>query len=703
MARSFYRPGAQSTARDLTGGNPFYHEPSATWYANLERDGRLYQRRWRIGPGGQEVAVQESQVDYVMGSGNHARTFLHRTERGALLELPLGWYAEKGGVWAMSPGHDREYTLPPRPIAYECMFCHNAYPRIPAGHGEPGSEALYVGALPEGIDCQRCHGPGANHVRLAQTAGSRVEQVRQAIVNPARLPAERQMEVCMQCHLETTSLPLPHAIRLYGREPFGYRPGEPLSGFQLFFDHAPGSPYRDDFEIAHSAYRLRRSRCFLESAGRLTCTTCHNPHDIPHGAEANAHYNAVCGQCHATALRPAVAAGRHPSDADCVACHMPRRRAQDVVHAAMTDHLIARRPPLGDLLAPRAERPDFDGNQYHGAVVPYDLPASPPTADRELYLAVAQVTQRANLAGGLPRLAAAVAARKPARPEFYLELGQAWLAGGNKAAAIQAFTEAVRREPASPVAALDLADALSEAGQTTRAASVLHRALETSPAEPLLWYQLGIAEAAAGHDDDAIAAYRKAVALDPDLAEAHNLLGESLAGQGDLDGAEENFRRALQTNPDLPEALGNLGHLLAAGKRLDQAVYYFARSVQLKPNDAEVRINYSVTLAGLERFDEAERQIEAAVRADPKSPEARNFHGTLLARGGNSDEALREYLEATRLRPDFALAHLNAGRVLAAKGDRVQAAQHFREALRSGNENVQRQAAEELRRLGGQR
>jgi hypothetical protein len=198
MARSFFRLQAQNVTEDLARGNPFYHRLSETWYAMEKRGDEYFQRRWRIGPDGREAEVQESRIDYVMGSGNHARTYLHRTARGALIELPLAWYPENGGTWAMSPGQDRDYTLPPRTIAYECMFCHNSYPQIPPGHEEPGSEALYAGRLPEGIDCQRCHGPGADHIKVAQSGAASVEEIRKAIVNPARLPRERQMEVCLQ-------------------------------------------------------------------------------------------------------------------------------------------------------------------------------------------------------------------------------------------------------------------------------------------------------------------------------------------------------------------------------------------------------------------------------------------------------------------------------------------------------------------------
>jgi hypothetical protein len=93
------------------------------------------------------------------------------------------------------------------------------------------------------------------------------------IVNPSRLGKERAMEVCMQCHLETTSALLPNVIRRFDRGPFSYRPGEPLSAFQLSFDHAPGSGREGKFEIVSSVYRLRQSKCFLESNGELGCTT----------------------------------------------------------------------------------------------------------------------------------------------------------------------------------------------------------------------------------------------------------------------------------------------------------------------------------------------------------------------------------------------------------------------------------------------
>jgi len=690
MARSFHRLADAPETR-------LHHQPSDTWYAMGRKDGKVVQRRWRVDPSGAEVLADESSVDYVMGSGNRVRTYLHRTPRGALIELPLAWYAENGGTWAMEPGYDGETLPPPRQIGYQCMFCHNAYPRIPAGHEEPGAEPLYTGTLPDGIDCQRCHGPASEHVRAARQ-GAGADAVRRAIVNPARLSADRQMEVCLQCHLETTSQPLPNAIVRYDRGPFSYRPGDPLAGFELFFDRAPGSGHDDDFEIAHSAYRFRKSQCFLKSSGRLTCTTCHNPHDIPRSAAAAQRYNSVCRQCHETGLRTAVAGGKHTADTGCITCHMPKRRTEDVVHAVMTDHFIRRRRPPGDLLAPIPERPEFFANPYRGELTPYYPAEVAPEGKTALYQAVAQVTQGSN-SRGVAMLAGEIARQKPAESQFYVELGQAWLSAGNAKAAVGQFEQAARIKPNSPVIALNLADALTESGQAGRAIAMLERGVQFVQDDPLRWYQLAISRDESGDDSQAVAALEKCLHLDPDLAEAHNLLGEKLAAAGNFDGAAAEFQSALRIEPDFSEALGNYGRILAARRDYMRAAYYFARSVRLKPGNADVLRNYAVALAGEGRLADAQHTIDAALQTDPNSADAHCFKGTLLELQGLHKEALAQFLAAIALKPGFGLAYLNAGRTLAAQGDLARAKEYLVQAAASEDPAVKSQAAALLRQM----
>ncbi len=607
MGRSFYRPRPENTVEDYTRNNRFHHAPSDTWYAMSMRDGRYYQRRWQIGFNGRETNAQELEIDYVMGSGNHVRTYLHRTARGTLIELPLAWYPQKG--WAMNPGYDTDHFVAPRQIAYECMFCHNAYPRIPDASLEPGDEPVYAD-LPEGIDCQRCHGPGGDHVRAAQVPGAPTENVRRAIVNPARLKPERQMEVCMQCHLQTTSFRLPASIRRFDFGPFAYRAGEPLANFMIFFDRAPGQS-NDRFEIVSSAYRLRQSQCFLRSAGALTCLTCHDPHKP---ASAGAPYDRACRTCHAALFTELVSSGRHTAQTGCPACHMPKRRTDDVVLAVMTDHLIQRRRPARDLLAPIPERHETDATAYHGEVVPYYPPDFVPGDENALYAAVAQVKNKSNLTAGIARLTDEIAKQKPRNVEFYLELGEAWHNQGDEEKAAQAFGDSAWRDPNCAYALRRSAVARAASGDRIHAQQALERAVQTAPDDARGWYEMGLLDADLGKKSESLAALRKAVALDPDLAPAWNSLGSVEAESGDGPTAEQAFRAALRINPDAADAEANLATLLAGRGELNEAIWLFQRSFRRRPDNALARANYGVALARLNRLPEARHELEAAIK-----------------------------------------------------------------------------------------
>ena len=623
MARSFSRPTTANTIGEIKNPVAFYHKPSGSYFTVAERNGRFYQRRYQIGFDGKETNSIEKEIHFVLGSGNHARAFLSRTERNTLIELPLAWYGEKNGYWAMNPAYDRpDHPSFTRAITHGCMFCHNGIPDVGVENQRSGAEPVFPERLPEGIDCQRCHGPGGKHVDLAESA-AKVEEVRQAIVNPSHLNADRQVEVCMQCHLETTSFRLPNSIARFNRAPFSYQPGEPLGDFVLHFDEAPGFGREDKFEIAGAAYRLRRSACFMKSEGRLGCTTCHNPHDIPRGEQATGHYTNVCRQCHST--------GQHTKSGDCIGCHMPKRRTDDAVHVVMTDHYIQRRRPARDLLAPVAERRETDENGYRGPVVLY-YPSSIQGPDRDLYLAVAQVSQKSNLNQGIQDLRAAIDKHRPDHIEFYLHLADAWKDSGKLDESLPIYEEAVRREPKSPVALQRLGFALRSAGQSARGAEVLKQALSVDARDAASWHQLGLVYLDQGSPSEALSAFQKAVEVDPDLFEAHNSIGGIWLESGKLTQAEPAFREAIRIRPDYAEAHSNLANVLASTNRFEEARYHFETAFQFKPDFAPAHFNYAVALSKMNRFAEAQRQMEIALKLDPNFRQAQEALQILKSR-----------------------------------------------------------------------
>ena len=688
MARSFarLRPDAPSDAdtpggalADFTKRNRVYHKASDRTYTMVERDGRMYQRRHQIGLDGRETNALELEAHYVIGSGNHARTFLHRSADGRLLQMPVTWYAERGGYWAMSPGYDKRAHLEfRRAIDVGCMSCHNGYPRGtvrddgsgpkfgPASPGGVASSSGAAGDLPEGIDCQRCHGPGQAHV-AAIKRGDVAAGVR-AIVNPANLDRERQLEACMQCHLESTSSPLPFQVRRYEQPPFSYIPGKPLSDYFIHFDHAPGTPGRDDkFEIAGGAYRLRKSACFQRS--EMTCGTCHDPHDIPRGSKAVDRYVAACRSCH-DAPHPdgAPRVAGMSAGAMCLDCHMPKRRTDDAVHVVMTDHYIQRRQSRRDLLAERSEA-DSLADEYRGEVVLYHPPTLPSTPENDLYLAVAQVQQGSNLTSGIPRLEDAIAKHRPARPEFHYELARAYSATGNHEAAIRWFREALRRDANFVPALKELATAAMAGGNLADAAGALERAVELSPADANAVADLGNVYLRQDRRDAAQAAFQRALALEPAMPRTHNMAGLAALKNGSAELAETHLREAIRLQPDLREAHNNLGNLLAGRKAYAEAGYHFEQALASDPNYVEAHHSYGVVLA--------------LMRAYPR--------------------AMVELAETVRLAPDLMLARLDLADVLAAMGRRQESRVHLEVAARSSDAEVRQAASAALRALEGTR
>ena len=538
MGRSFYLPSPDKMAADWAAAT-FYHEPSDRHYEMFRRGDSFYIRRYQLEEG-RRVRVLERQVTHVMGSGERARSYLHQTPNGRLYELPVALYSQEQ-AWAMAPGYDRpNHPDFGRQVNHKCMFCHNGYPDVAPERSRPGwdGDVIFPKSLPLGIDCQRCHGPGARHAESARA---------EDVVQPAKLSPTRSLEVCMQCHFETTTFRLPDSLRRFGRSFYSYEAGEPLGDYIVHFDHAPGSGRDEKFEIVSSAYRLRQSQCFLASARKMTCLNCHDPHQRPEPGERAAYYRDRCLTCHS-------ALGDHARASDCIACHMPLRRTEDVVHVAMTDHKIVRRPPSGDLLAPLEEKTDAE-QIYRGEVVQAYPPAS--NGD-DVYFGVAQVKDKANLEAGIRSLETALAADPVEAPEPWFELAEALQAFGRGKHAEEAYRRSLAADAEFPQGWNNLANLLAEQGRLDDAVEAYGRALALAPYDAEIHVNLGLALIDASQLALAIDSFRAAVAANPADPEGHASLGAALLSLGRLAEARAELETALTLKPNHPQARGNL-------------------------------------------------------------------------------------------------------------------------------------------------
>ncbi len=223
-------------------------------------------------------------VMWLLGSGTHAQTPIsvdEQTQSG--VEFRWSYLAHEDAL-GTTPDHERfddfrEGTIEcfGRPLdsagIRACLACHttlNPPPQLPI------LQSLYV----SNVGCERCHGPRKKHVE--QAYAGLAEETKPLLQYES---ASAYMDACAQCHRDETKV-------------------------------SPQSPPHE--LVRFQPYGLKRSRCYLESSGNMTCSTCHDPHDtVSHDRIA---YKDQCQRCH----QPGTASVCPESPAgNCVECHMP--------------------------------------------------------------------------------------------------------------------------------------------------------------------------------------------------------------------------------------------------------------------------------------------------------------------------------------------------------------------------------------------
>ena len=218
--------------------------------------------------------VVEIPLEWAFGAGEQAVTFVSRIDSDWYLEHYFSFY-RAGNALAATPGQGSKTpkTLPeaaglvykaldPNVGIVGCFQCHSTGTVATTGNAIQPAEP--------GVHCEACHGPGYDHSRAG----------RGSISNPRRLSPEALNRFCGTCHRT---------------------PGAP--GTEIDWNFA--------WNVRHQPVYLSQSACFRKSAGKLSCLSCHAPHQPLEHDEAA--YNRVCASCHAAA---------HPGN--CVDCHMPR-------------------------------------------------------------------------------------------------------------------------------------------------------------------------------------------------------------------------------------------------------------------------------------------------------------------------------------------------------------------------------------------
>ena len=550
----------------------------------LARTGQSLQ--YKVQMPGQPVV--DYPVEAMVGGDRHGISFLFRIP--ALEGLPLTpvrlvearyfHYAEQNKL-ALSLGFPEE-----KPVNYETALGRILTPylekRCLGCHGAPRT---YGTRVEIGVSCENCHGPGQPHVTAV---GSHARNLH--ILNPGKLPMSDRMQPCTQCH----------------------------AGSSVVEDPMP-----DDVLISDQVTALKNSECWRQSAGEITCTNCHNPHQDAPSAVLEVRAEKTCLRCHSAAITKHAALCPVNRATGCVGCHMANE-----IRGAFTiaEHWI-RVHPEQNVKVP-APNP-----AWRTTVIP-----------RHLFLRTIVLEDRAKasairqqlLAGGsFFELASAnsvdrgtginggyvgdVEAGKldPAWSAVALKLQPGEISGvveaNGKYVVLQRMPRTFREDAE---VLFNKAMDLRKQGKQQESVAQLLEALKIYPnlLRALTW--LGATYGQGGKPDVSAGILTIATRLYPRDAGAHFNLALAYGATGNADEIPE-YRRTLDIDPDYVLAYLNWGGALYAKGQYEDAIKIYREGIDVNPLFASLHYSLGVALEQVNKKAEAEAELALAAKIDP--------------------------------------------------------------------------------------
>ncbi|HXW16046.1 MAG TPA: multiheme c-type cytochrome [Terriglobia bacterium] len=228
---------------------------------------------------------------WAVGHGGGGQSYLYsRDER--FYEARVSYFSEIGNL-DLTLGHP--HTEPAgldeaagRPLTdsavLKCFNCHST--------GAEGESGLQLAHRTPGITCEKCHGPGREHLAAVQSG----DMNNLHIFNHGHMKLDEQVcNFCGSCH---------------------------RNAFDVANNKASGI-----VTIRFEPYRLVLSRCYDSRDPRISCIACHNSHNQM--SRTSAFYDAMCLACHGGSDRPSPASKIRAvqcrvATENCVTCHMPK-------------------------------------------------------------------------------------------------------------------------------------------------------------------------------------------------------------------------------------------------------------------------------------------------------------------------------------------------------------------------------------------
>ena len=584
------------------------------------------------------AAAETFAVDYTLGAKRY-QGYLSTLPDGRIYVLPVFWHRESGR-WVdwkeITPIPDRAHDL--RQIwNTNCFNCHAT--NIVQGY-DPATRRYQSSWTEMGIGCEACHGPGRDHVALAESwerdpslkpaydSGPDASGLTDllAVLSPRPSDPRRTFDACAYCH--------GNKVNVFT----GFRAGERYEDYALPFlmsepipAHDPQGEYWPDGRPNrfNRPQALTLSGCF--QAGAVTCTSCHVAHGSPYAHSlkvdvARGRYGDVlCTQCHADV--PLAEHTFHDADGEgsrCINCHMSDVNWRLLIRRR--DHTF--QAPVPELTAkygaPNACTTCHDDRTPEWAAARMDAWWGD-GARRRKAVDVADVMYRAGSGDGsvLP------------------DLGRL---------AVDRTLGAVLRASAADYVTVLVTGRGSAGAQSQTSYVTTAREVESAraTAAPVLTVPPRVVNALMGAASDPEPMVRAAAVRALGATGSADRVVPALTARL-VDQARVVRARAAEALL----ALGIVELPGIAGVALDRAQDEYAESLRAFADSAPNHAARGWLEAERGRADEAHRAVDEAIQVDPTLARPYVIKGVLAARGGRVDEALGWFRKARALDPAF--------------------------------------------------
>ncbi len=574
-----------------------------------------------LGPQGEK----KYPIKHAMG-GKNVYYFLTELDRGRLQVLPVAydvreksWFdtAASGvrhfpGAPAGAPIHwrDRLYTF-----NTACYGCHVS--QLSTNY-DVETDSYRTTWRESGVNCETCHGPTEEHVRVCEAAPEgQVPRDLKIRRGGEDFTIAQNNEACAVCHAKL--------VPFFGDFQSGDR----------FFDHfglialEHRDFYPDGRDLGENyTYTLwRMSPC--AGSGTLGCLHCHTSSGRYRFGEAGKE-NGACLPCHKERVEKATAHTHHKEGSEgnrCVSCHMPMT---EFARMRRSDHSML--PPT-----PRATLEFGSPNACN--LCHTDRDAS--WADTHVRTwhekdYQAPVLHRARLieaarSGDFSRLDEMTA---------YLESKKRDEIFATSLIRLLAACEDERKWP-------PIRSAMSDPSALIRAAAATAMVNHPGGENTSLLLE-------GARDSYRLVRVRSAEAL---AGLPLSILSEK--DRASLGAAFAEFESAMRSRPDDFNATYSLANFYMRRGRLKEAAWHFELALKLQPSNITPLVNVALAYAKLKKPTKAHEALQKALTIDPKNAPANFNMALLMAEQGKPKQAERHLRIALESRPDFAEAAYN--------------------------------------------